>query len=342
MSIQEQPSQVSSGRTLAWAGLGLATVGVVAWFFLSAPAPRPQTAAGAQAPTPASTAPVPQPRQSASPVSPTPAPTGSAAAEAAPVPPPPLTPRVGPSAPPAPGPAAATQPPPSLPVPPTPPLLYVGPPPTSDPATWTLVPGDVLLGALRELDQAPATALSRDQLQAMLDLLGDVEQPGAALAQAALQLEQAAANVLVKPRQKAAIVAERASLAQRAPNLDQVIVALSKRAAEASLQNPSEVGAAPDLPANLVVAALPYLLDFQAEPLTPEQAARLLPSVAAYVAELKVQVAYYARMSRTVTREQLQAFVRILGEMRREPAALGDRAVSLEDTKAYFQQRLAR
>lgn len=350
---------------LVWGLLALVILGGLVWLFLA----RRPAVPTATAVSGGSSRPVDPTPMAPSPTAPTPASTPSSSPEHPLDEPPPgsgppgVPPGSGPAhVPPgsggsgaagAPGPSpTAAVAPPALSIPPAAPsgvgglpVMYVGAEPTTDPASWTFVHGDLLLGALREVDSAPSTAFTPDQLKALEKVLDEVTPPARELNSVSLELVHLVQGAL-DPRQLAAMAAVEETLALQSPDLQALLEALGRLAGSAagkpaSTVDPQETQAI--YPASFLVAGLAYLKDFQKAPLRPEQAARFLPKLQAYSRALQAQTAHYPKLIALMTPGQAQAFRKALAEMRvsRNPP-LAERQMTLAEMQLYLDKRLAR
>ena len=225
------------------------------------------------------------------------------------------------------------------------PVMYVGAEPTTDPATWVYVHGDLLLGALREVDNGTSTSFTSDQLRSLVKLLDEVTPPARELNSLSLELVQLVQGVL-DPRQIAGMTAVEETLVLQNPDLEALIQRLSVLAATHTSTSGS---AAPPqatqsvYPANFLVVGLEYLEKFKRDPLRAEQAARILPKLQDYSRALRAQTDHYQELTRLMTPQQVQAFRNALAEMRLSNyMSLAERQMTLADMQLYLDRRLAR
>jgi len=223
------------------------------------------------------------------------------------------------------------------------PVMYIGAEPTEDPATWVYVHGDLLLGALREVDAEPSTSFTPDQLRGLAKVLDEVTPPARELNSLSLELVQLVQGVL-DPRQLAGMTAVEETLALQSPDLEALIQRLSRLAAT-STTGPAVPPQATQAvyPANFLIAGLDYLEDFQRAPLRAEQAARILPKLQAYSRALRAQTVHYPKLTRLMTPRQVQAFRDALADMRlSNNPPLAERQMTLAEMQLYLDKRLAR
>jgi len=225
------------------------------------------------------------------------------------------------------------------------PVMYVGAEPTEDPATWVFVHGDLLLGALREVDAEPSTSFSPDQLRALANVLDEVTPPARELNSLSLELVQLVQGVL-DPRQLAGMTAVEETLALQGPNLEALIQRLTRLAATSPGKPGSTIppqATQAVYPANFLIAGLDYLEDFQRAPLRAEQAARILPKLQAYSRALQAQTLIYPKLTDVMKPRQLQAFRDALADMRvSKDTPLAERQMTLAEMQLYLDKRLAR
>jgi hypothetical protein len=221
--------------------------------------------------------------------------------------------------------------------------MYVGAEPTGDPRSWAYVHGDILLGALREVDSNPSTTLTRQQLKALSDLLSEVQDASEELGPASVDFVNMVQGVL-EPRQMAGMTAAEESLCAVTPDADLLIARLKKLAASAPARTPPPPQATQAVyPANFLVSGLVFLETFKRAPLTAEQAARLLPSLQTYAARLKALTAYYQRIPRILNPRQGKAFQEALADMRvAQNPPLEERHLTLAEMQLYLAERLDR
>ncbi len=223
--------------------------------------------------------------------------------------------------------------------------MYVGSEPTEDPATWIFVHGDLLLGALREVDAQPATSFTPEQLRTLEKVLDEVTPPARELNSVSMELVQLVQGVL-DPRQLAGMTAVEETLALKTPDLEALIERLGRLAATSASKPGSTV--APQetqavYPANFLVAGLDYLEDFPRAPLRAEQAARILPKLQAYSRALQAQTLHYPKLTGLMTPRQVQAFRNALADMRvSNDLPLAERQMTLAEMQLYLDKRLAR
>lgn len=220
------------------------------------------------------------------------------------------------------------------------PELYVGPVPTADPASWTFVSGNLLLGALKKVDDDSATALSGSQLQQVRQFLARVQEPAAAADQASRTFLGTAQAVL-KPRQWWALTAEGPRLAAVNPDFDRLVGALQAKAGGATPAPLASSTPAPSAygPGELVVA-LQFLDSYGEAPLEPEQAAALLPVLKDYRARLEALVALYPELWSLLEPKQKEAFVQALAQTKPREIPSPDRVINLEGFQAHLEERL--
>lgn len=225
------------------------------------------------------------------------------------------------------------------------PVMYVGAEPTTDPATWVYVHGDLLLGALREVDNGTSTSFTSDQLRSLVKLLDEVTPPARELNSLSLELVQLVQGVL-DPRQIAGMTAVEETLVLQNPDLEALIQRLSVLAATHT--STSGFAAPPQAtqavyPANFLVVGLEYLEKFKRDPLRAEQAARILPKLQDYSRALRAQTVHYPKLTRLMTPRQVQAFRDALADMRlSNNPPLAERQMTLAEMQLYLDKRLAR
>lgn len=353
---------------LVWGMLALVILGGLTWLVLarrpSTPPPvaMPGGAVTRPASTPRRSSPVlaspvhsARPTASASPARPGPAASpGSAASPGLSVRP--AQPKTAPSprgTPPSwvpagqPDPAASPPgPPPVAAVPPDgtgAPIMYVGAEPTADPRSWVYIHGDILLGALREVDANPSTAFSPGQLQGLAALLTEVQDSSEDLGAASVDFVTMVQGVL-EPRQMAGMTAAEERLCAVTPDIDALIARLERLAASAPPRRlPPPQATQAVYPANFLVSGLAWLETFNKAPLNAEQAARLLPSLRIYARSLKKLTAFYQRLPQVLTPRQAQAFRAVLADMRvSQNPPLEERHLTLAEMQLYLAERLER
>jgi len=223
------------------------------------------------------------------------------------------------------------------------PIMYVGSEPTTDPRSWTYIHGDILLGALREVDANPSTTFTPQQLRSLEGLLTDVQDASEDLGPASVDFVTMAQGVL-EPRQMAGMTANEERLCAVTPDLDGLIARLEKLAASAPPKRlpPPQVTQAV-YPANFLVSGLAWLETFPRAPLSAEQAARLLPSLKIYARSLRKLTAFYQRLPQVLSPGQTQAFRAVLADMRvSQNPPLEERHLTLAEMQLYLAERLER
>ena len=223
-------------------------------------------------------------------------------------------------------------------------VLYVGGEPTLNPSSWAYVHGDLLLGALREVDSDEATALNPAQLKAVARLLEEIKGPAGELAGVSEKLVNTVQAIL-EPRQMAAMTAQEVPIMRSAPDVEALVARLEAVGGSAAPQKiPVDEQATPAVyPANFLIAGLAFLETSPRAPLKPGQVATILPLLKAYAQKLKGQTAFYPRLMALLKAQQAKAFRNSLASMRvEENPPLEERHMTLSDMQLYVQERLSR
>jgi len=191
---------------------------------------------------------------------------------------------------------------------------YLGPTPTNDAATWLFTPGDFLLGALRQLDRNPATALDAEQHRQLAAVLQDAVGPGKGLVEAEAGLSRIVRGAL-EAAQVQAIEANRQAVLDTPVDLDALVEGLKRKAGRVAPSGRPVSGPQPALPGTWLIAGLSWL-EKSKTPLSSAQAGALLPFVSGYVRALREVAAIYPKAAALLKPDQRTAFVATLADMR--------------------------
>lgn len=218
----------------------------------------------------------------------------------------------------------------------------VGSAPTEAPGSWTYVNGEILLGALKDVDSNPKTALTQEQLNRVSAFLESIAEQTKVCSDAERKFLDTVQATL-SPRQLWAFSAEAGEMHQVKPDLDVLVEELGRLASDAPEPAPSP-SASPVVyeavrGSNEMVVGLQFLSHHPKVALTPEQARDLLPAVKVYALTLKDQAAQYPRLAEILTPAQRTALARNINRVKPWQAAEPNHYISFNDFRVYLAQR---
>ena len=187
----------------------------------------------------------------------------------------------------------------------------VGPTPTADPLTWLCLPGPLVWSAVLAMDSTPGTALTPDQGDRIRAALKDLKSLSVAQNDAWAELSDTIQVALTR-KQLQWLSSNRSRLSDLPCTIDGEADAIVKKAGSqkqaSPASSPQPTGILLDWTADELAAGL-FALETSPDPLTSDQAARLVRPVLAYQ-ENKHQMDALIRQAVTEMRsDQVQAIV---------------------------------
>lgn len=195
---------------------------------------------------------------------------------------------------------------------------FLGPPPDSNVDSWRLIDEGFVIGALAEVDDLPATALSADQRQWVLAWIAidlwDSHNHGVQVGNALGDL----LSRILTPSQVSALTSKRAWLERQAVDPDQVLAA-TRAITPKVLWLPTRGGgsASPRRapPLGLHLAGVALLAGDVDERLTPRQASQLVAPLEQIARLTHHRVEQYAKLRAMLTDAQLAEMVQVLRDV---------------------------
>lgn len=200
-----------------------------------------------------------------------------------------------------------------------------GPVPTRDPRSWILVDPGFLTGALAEMDSRPPTTLTSAQVEGCLAFIDAYSSVCERVNSSERDFDQTFSHLLTPGQTK--VLSEQRAVVERLPvDLLGLVASTRTLSLQARPGTPQTAPASPQQshrrsagtvrwpPTAFFVACLAFLETSQV-PLSPEQAATIMPALDALSRDFEERATLYPRLVALLSDAQCQELVRILADI---------------------------